>query len=127
MKTVFQSLVWLGVRTKRFREMRKFYENILKLKLVHKENGFRAYDLPNGDRIELFTESYKSHKFFKSGPVVGFLVDKINETRAEMEKKGIKFIGPIHSGSTNDWSHFYGPDGNVYEITTRKSKKLRKK
>jgi hypothetical protein len=36
-----------------------------------------------------------------------------------MEAKGIRFIGEVHKGVSSAWSHFYGPDGHVYEITAR--------
>ena len=38
--------------------------------------------------------------------------------RAEMEAKGIEFLGPIE-GDTDDykWTHFRAPDGFVYELT----------
>jgi catechol 2,3-dioxygenase-like lactoylglutathione lyase family enzyme len=120
MKNKFKSLVWLGVRTKKFRESCHFYEKTLGLRAIHKESGFREYDLPNGDRIELFSTSKKSQKHFTTGPVAGFLVDDIVDARKEMEQSGIKFIGPIRSGSTSNWAHFRGPDGNVYEITNKK-------
>ena len=120
-KTKFKGIVWLGVRTKKFKELCVWYEKILGLRIVHKEKGFRAYDLLNGDRIELFSERYRSHQHFKTGPVVGFLVDDIEQAKAEMESRGIKFIGPIH-GNKSKWAHFKGPDGNIYEITVRKPK-----
>jgi len=118
-KITFKGIDFLGIRTKKFHELENFFENILKLPRLHSEPGFRAYNLSNGDRIELFSYSYKTHKHFTTGPVAGFAVDDIRATRKEMKKNGIKFFGPIH-GRTTKWSHFQGPDGNVYEITNRK-------
>ena len=28
-------------------------------------------------------------------------------------------IGPVHRADGGGWSHFFGPDGHVYEITGR--------
>ena len=137
------------MRTKKFKALCDFYEKTVGLPVAHRERGFRVYDLPNGDRIEVFAQSRKSHKHFTTGPVVGFQVDDVAKARAEMESKGIKFIGPIqgsrkrkaqkvakrHSNilknvgmlfvreGRREWAHFRGPDGNVYEITARKRKK----
>jgi catechol 2,3-dioxygenase-like lactoylglutathione lyase family enzyme len=118
MKEIFKGVVWVGVRTSRFRETCEFYEKGLGLPALYEETGFRAYDLSNGDRIELFSEDYAGQEHFDTGPVVGFLVEDIVDARAELEKLGIEFIGPIH-GNRRKWSHFRGPDGNVYEITAR--------
>jgi hypothetical protein len=55
-------------------------------------------------------------------PVAGFLVDDIVAARAEMESRGIEFIGPIHA-DTDDykWTHFRAPDGFVYELAYSKA------
>ena len=62
--------------------------------------------------------SEQSENTFMTHPVAGFLVDDIVAARAEMEAKGIEFIGPIE-GDTDDykWTHFRAPDGFVYELT----------
>ena len=40
--------------------------------------------------------------------------------RREMEAKGVLFIGPVYRSSGGySWSHFFAPDGHVYEITSR--------
>ena len=47
-------------------------------------------------------------------------VEDIVATRAEMEAKGVEFIGPTRSDPENgmDWTHFKAPDGHVYGLTT---------
>jgi len=121
MKTKFKGLVWLGVRTNKFEELLDFYKNKMGLPVMHEAEGFRAFDLPNGDRIEIFSEQYISedgndYRHFSTGPVAGFLVDDIEEAKAEMELEGIEFIGPITEGSRSKWAHFRGIDGNTYEL-----------
>ena len=121
MKTKFKGIVWLGVRTKKFDELVDFYQNKMGLPVVHEALGFRALDLPNGDRIEIFSEDYKSthgndYKHFSTGPVVGFLVDDIEEAKTEMESEGIEFLGSISEGKNSKWAHFRGVDDNIYEL-----------
>lgn len=120
MKAKFKGIVWLGVRTKKFDELLYFYQNKMGLPVVHEEEGFRALDLPNGDRLEIFSEQYSGYDHFSTGPVAGFLVDNIEEARAEMEQEGIEFIGAIEEGKNSKWIHFHGVDGNTYELTERK-------
>ena len=53
-------------------------------------------------------------------PVAGFLVDDVDEARAELVRAGIAFIGPVaRAEDGNAWSPFRAPDGHVYEITSR--------
>lgn len=125
MKTKFKGLAWLGVRTKKFNELLDFYQNKMGLPVIHEAPGFRALNLPNGDRLEIFSEEYKSsdgndYAHFATGPVAGFLVDDIEEAKREMEAEGIEFIGPIGDGKQSKWAHFKGVDGNTYELTQKK-------
>lgn len=125
MKTKFKGIVWLGVRTSKFDELLDFYENKMGLPVIHESPGFRALDLPNGDRIELFSEDYVAedgmdYKHYATGPVAGFLVDNIEETKTEMEAEGIQFLGQIGEGGKSRWAHFIGVDGNAYELKQMK-------
>jgi hypothetical protein len=112
-----KGLVWLGTRTSAFQGMVNLYRDILRLKVVYQEPGFVVMDLPNGDRVEVFSEDSPYNTFF-AAPVAGFLVDDIASARAEMEAQGIEFIGPIETAEDgNAWSHFRAPDGFIYELT----------
>ncbi len=126
MKTKFKGLVWLGVRTNKFDELLDFYQNKMGLPVIHESPGFRALDLPNGDRLEIFSEEYKdnignNYQEFSTGPVAGFLVDDIEEAKKEMEAEGIEFIGVVGEGQNSKWAHFKGVDGNTYELKQLKS------
>ena len=121
MKTKFKGIVWLGVRTKKFNELVDFYQNKMGLTVTHEAPGFTALDLPNGDRLEIFSEDYKSthgndYNHFSTGPVAGFLVDDINQAKTEMEAEGILFMGTISEGNRSKWVHFKGVDDNIYEL-----------
>ena len=41
-------------------------------------------------------------------------------SRAEMEAAGVEFLGPIQQSEGAAWSHFRGPDDNVYEVVGRR-------
>ena len=110
-------IVWLGTRTDRFEEMTDFCRSLLGLSQRLLEPGFAVFEMPNGDLLEVFGSDQSMNQFM-SHPVAGFLVDDIEAARAELEAKGIEFIGPIH-GDTDQykWTHFRAPDGFVYELT----------
>ncbi|MBA2714618.1 MAG: VOC family protein [Rubrobacteraceae bacterium] len=117
MKT--KGLVWLGTRTRNFDDAVRFFGDTLGLHAVHEEPDFTVFKLPNGDSVEVFGPGDREHEHFDTGPVAGFLVDDVAEARVDLEAAGITFIGPVHeSDDGGSWSHFTGPDGNVYEITT---------
>jgi catechol 2,3-dioxygenase-like lactoylglutathione lyase family enzyme len=117
-----KGLAWLGIRTRRFEDTSRFFENTMELHVEHEEADFMVFGLPNGDRVEVFGPADRDHEHFETGPVVGYLVDDVEGARARLEAAGISFIGPVHSSEEgNSWSHFVGPDGNVYELTGDRS------
>lgn len=114
-----KSLVWLGMRTEKFDETVKLFRDVMGIAVTHEEPTFTVLSLANGDQIEVFQPSDQEHTFFTTGPVAGFEVSDLDQARAELEAAGIEFIGPIQRwGDGYGWSHFRGPDGNVYEITS---------
>lgn len=112
-----KGIIWLGTRTEHFDQMTAFCRDLLGLSQRSSEPGFAVFELPNGDLFEVFG-SDQSMNAFMTHPVAGFLVDDIVVARAEMEARGIEFLGPIQ-GDTEDykWTHFRAPDGFVYELT----------
>jgi hypothetical protein len=112
-----KGIVWLGTRTEHFEQMTDFCRSLLGMSQRLLQPGFAVFELPNGDLFEVFGPD-ESENDFMTHPVAGLLVDDIAAARAELESKGIEFIGPIH-GDTDDykWTHFRAPDGFVYELT----------
>ena len=112
-----KGIVWLGTRTDQFEEMTKFCRDVLGLSQTSLEPGLAVYETPDGDQFEVFGPQ-QSLNAFMTHPIAGFLVDDIVAARAEMEEKGIEFIGPIQGDTDNyRWTHFRAPDGFVYELT----------
>jgi len=112
-----QGLGWVGTRTSEFEQMVAFLKGVFGLEPEREESGFAAFRLANGDTVEVFGGDDEDHAFFTTGPVVGFQIDDVAAAQAEMEAAGIAFFGrPRSSADGYTWSHFRGPDGNVYEI-----------
>jgi catechol 2,3-dioxygenase-like lactoylglutathione lyase family enzyme len=111
---------WVGTPTQHYAETVAFARDVLGLALRHEQDDFAVFATENGDVFEVFGPKgiADGHEFMVA-PVAGFEVDNVAEARREMEAKHIRFIGPIHEGATSAWSHFYGPDGHVYEITAQ--------
>ena len=115
-----KGIAWLGTPTDRYDAMKRFAIDVLGLSPRIDQDDFAVFDLPDGDVFEIFGPRAiaDEHQFMRS-PVAGFLVDDVAAARAEMESKGVLFIGPLHGSGPAGWSHFFGPDGHVYEITSR--------
>jgi catechol 2,3-dioxygenase-like lactoylglutathione lyase family enzyme len=86
---------------------------------VYEAPDFAVFRLEDGDKVEVFGPAARGHEHFTTGPVAGFLVDDVPAAQAELEAAGIEFFGPPETASDGyAWSHFRGPDGNVYELTS---------
>jgi catechol 2,3-dioxygenase-like lactoylglutathione lyase family enzyme len=112
-------IVWLGVCAESLDESCRFYEEVLRLNLVHRcERDHAIFRTVNGDYVALFGPGADRHKFFTTGPVAGFRVGNVAAARSEMERSGVMFLGPTLANDNGRWkyAHFLGPDRNVYEI-----------
>jgi predicted enzyme related to lactoylglutathione lyase len=109
-------LVWIGTATDKFDESVAFFRDTMGLP-ISEDHGYNVvFRLENGDRVEVFQPDSRPH--FRTGPVGEFLVDDVDDARGEMEEAGIEFLGPVGSFGPDKWSHFRGPDGNVYGLTS---------
>ena len=113
-------LGWLGIRTSRFEETARFFRDVMGLEMVRRERDVVGFRFPDGAEMEVWRPEDEFHSFFGSGPVVGLRVGDVQEARAEMEAAGVEFLGPVQRSEGVAWSHFRGPDGNVYEIIARR-------
>ena len=114
-------LAWLGTRTENFDETAAFFRDVLGIPMIFEEPGFAMLQLPGADRdfVEVFASDYPSAAHYSTGPVVGLLVDDIEEARSELDAAGVELISPIEWLQSMDgygWFYVRGPDGNVYAI-----------
>ena len=110
---------FVGVRTERFHEVRALYRDVLGMSMIKDQPQAAWFVTPAGDQVHVYGPDDADHHFFLQGPVVGLRVDDFAATRAAMIAAGIRFIGEPQTASGAIWNHYYGPDGNVYEITQR--------
>jgi predicted enzyme related to lactoylglutathione lyase len=112
-------IVWLGAVTEDLESSCKFFEDVMRLHFVHRcEKDHAIYRCDNGDYVALYGPLSDRKSLFTTGPVAGFRVNNIAAARAEMEAKGVTFLGPIMATDGNRWKylHYLGPDGRVYEL-----------
>jgi catechol 2,3-dioxygenase-like lactoylglutathione lyase family enzyme len=107
---------FLGIRTEQFAATARFFTEIMGLPLTRGEPDVAGFRLGERTTLEVYGPGDTFHAFFGSGPVVGFRVEDFDSAYVEMQAAGIAFIGPPQHEGGASWSHFRGPDGNVYEI-----------
>ena len=111
-----KGIAWLGIRTAHFEQTVALFRDVMNLEVIREEHEVVGLRFPDGTEMEVWRPEDEFHGFFGAGPVVGFLVDDVGASRTRMEAAGVEFIGPVQRSGSAAWSHFRGPDGNVYEI-----------
>lgn len=110
-----EGLGWPGIRTHRFEETLRFFREVISLEQTRAGRDVAGFRFPDGIEMEVWRPDGEFHSFFGTGPVVGFRVGDVGAARARMEAEGVEFVGPVQRSEGAAWSHFRGPDGNVYE------------
>lgn len=108
-------LGWLGVRTDKFEEMVSMLRDVFGLSLELETPGRAMFKLENGDPVDIFDPTLPQYSHFTTGPVVGFVVDDVDQAAAELTQLGVE-VAEVQRGDGYVWAHFRGPDGNLYEI-----------
>jgi catechol 2,3-dioxygenase-like lactoylglutathione lyase family enzyme len=110
---------WLGSRSAAYEAMTDFAVNTLGLTPAVRTGDMTVFRLPDGDEFQLFGPE-NDNLPFTDHPVAAFLVDDVPTARAELEAKGVEFIGDTEISGNAAWTYFRAPDGRVYELTHRK-------
>jgi catechol 2,3-dioxygenase-like lactoylglutathione lyase family enzyme len=116
-------LHWLGVPAERYEEMVRLLRDVMGLPVNFDEGTTVEFSLPSGDEIQLFAPGDHYYDFFgqhAAGPVPLFEVDDVHAARSELEAAGIEVIGSIERDSNWEWAFFRAPDGNLYELGSRR-------
>jgi catechol 2,3-dioxygenase-like lactoylglutathione lyase family enzyme len=114
---------WLGVPTENYAEMRELLEVVMGLRPSFDDPTTVEFLTSEGDAIQLMAPGDPYYDFFRDharGPVPLFEVDDVHAARAELEAAGITIIGDIGRDSRWEWIHFRAPDGNLYELASRR-------
>ena len=109
---------WLGSRSAAFQEMVNFASNVLGMTLTNLQADLAVFKMPNGDEFQLFGPQ-NNNLPYADQPVAAFLVEDVAIARAEMETKGVVFLGEIEEWNGFAWTYFRAPDERVYELTHR--------
>jgi catechol 2,3-dioxygenase-like lactoylglutathione lyase family enzyme len=119
-----RNIRWVGVATESYEAMRAFVEHVLGLRAEFDEPTTVEYSTDEGDELQLMAPGDPYFDFFTAqarGPVPLFEVDDVHEARRELEAAGIEIVGELGRDSNWEWLHFRAPDGNLYELASRRA------
>jgi catechol 2,3-dioxygenase-like lactoylglutathione lyase family enzyme len=113
-----KGIVWVGTATEHFQETVRFFSETMGLDVFHERDAVSVLRLESGEWLEVFGPADPHFAEFDRGLAVEFLVDDVDAARAELEGKGVEFLIENHGWGEYTWTHFRGPDGNVYGLTS---------
>jgi predicted enzyme related to lactoylglutathione lyase len=119
-----RGLKWVGTATDDFEGMTRFLERVLGRGADVEEPGMRIYHLAGGSVVEVFGPGHRDHAFYRAesrGPVVGFLVDRLEEATDRLVEAGAERVGGVDGTAEWGWAHVRLPDDNLYEILAPRS------
>lgn len=116
-----KGITWFGTKTENIEDMAKFCVEKLGLKPpVISSPDMVVFVLPNGDAFEIVSPAIVQRQPELKDmecPKAEFLVEDVKTARAEMEKLGVEFIGPVYTSKKHAWTNFRAPDGHLYGLT----------
>ncbi len=114
-----QGPIWLGLFVEHLETSIRFYQDVMGLLLLDKGDDWAHFDSGNGSLLELFSggkASLEPKMPNQQSIVVGFRVEDLDSSIAELKQKGVRFIGDIGEYVGTRWAHFSDPEGNQLEI-----------
>ena len=107
---------WVGVVCEDLEGQRKFYEDVLGMRVVGESDDWIHFDLGTGLDFELIRRSTEP-QYDGVRYQVGFAIDDIEATRRELIASGVTPISDIQgTRGLGRWAYFKDPEGNVFEI-----------
>lgn len=111
--------IWIGIVCEDLESQRRFYRDVLGLTEREVGVGWIHFDL-DGKLLELFAKSDRP-EYARPGVTVGFAVDDIRAARATLMERGAIPVGPIEGDANDSWAYFKDGEGNLFEITQKRS------
>ena len=112
-------LVWMGVPARSYEQTVQLFRDVLGLRVELEKERTTELSLPDGARVQIFAPGHRYHELFDR-PVPLFEVDDVREARRRLEEAGAELIGSVESDEAWEWFDFRGPDGNLYELGSRR-------
>ncbi|WP_136657845.1 VOC family protein [Nitratireductor sp. XY-223] len=113
---MIRKIGFVGIRTSRLDEVAAVFRDCLGASQEDASEASVSFVAADGTAVEIYGTDDDFHRFFDTGPVIGFEVEDFDACRAALVEKGIEFLTEIQQNERNAWQHFRLPDGTVAEI-----------
>lgn len=111
-----QKIGFVGFRSQDLASLRRIFEEGLGMSPTDALEDQVTYRLSDGTRLEGYSEENQFHRFFTTGPVVGFSVEDFDDVWARLARIGVNALGDIQQEAGQKWVHFRLPDGTIAEL-----------
>lgn len=112
-----KGIIWVGSATDDREASKRFFSEVLNMRIVTDVAGFSRLAAANGDRLELFGPDSVEHDQLDTGPVAGLWVDDAAMAREELIEAGVETVTELETARDGHrWFYFRAPDGNFYEL-----------
>ena len=118
-----RNICWVGVGTRNYYSMSALLRDVLRLQVNFEEPTTIEFSTSYGDRVQLMAPGDPYFELFEQharGPVPLFEVDDLANARRELIDAGIEIVGSVGRDREWEWLHFRAPDGNLYEVASRR-------
>ena len=117
---------WVGVHTSEYRATVRFFRDVLGLRTSFEEPTTVEFETSDGDAVQVIAPGDPYYEFFAdyaTGPVPLFEVDDVRAARTELEAAGVEIVGGLERDQSWEWIHVRAPDGNLYELASRRGRR----
>jgi catechol 2,3-dioxygenase-like lactoylglutathione lyase family enzyme len=103
--------------------MVRLLRDVMGLRVEFEQATTMELSCSDGGGVQVFAPGDQYFEFFSQqarGPVALFEVEDVHVARNELIAAGVEVIGSNEQDSNWEWLHFRGPDGNLYELASRR-------
>jgi catechol 2,3-dioxygenase-like lactoylglutathione lyase family enzyme len=119
-----RSVRWVGIATTAYEEMVGLLRDVMGLRVNFQESATTELSTSEGDAVQVMAPGDRYFEFFgryATGPVPLFEVDDVRAALRELEHADVEIVGTLDQDRVWEWIHFRAPDGNLYELASRRA------
>jgi hypothetical protein len=119
-----RSVRWVGIATTACEEMVGLLRDVMGLRVNFQESATTELSTSEGDAVQVMAPGDRYFEFFgrhATGPVPLFEVDDVRAALRELEHADVEIVGTLDQDRVWEWIHFRAPDGNLYELASRRA------